>query len=441
MMNTFMTIASLGATLFAGQVFALPLTSSSSATSYSLIADWSGPSFFSNFAAYTGSDPTQGSVNYVGLDTAASTGLAGFIHYAATNTSNAYIGVDYTTKSAMRASVRLTSQVKFDAPVVLVSDIVHAPAAYGSWPALWMLGDESASGTWPANGGEYDYFENVNAADYNSMTMHTAPGCTVDNSSTAFQGTLNNTNCNANSGDDGCSIKMPVFSSGSALATAGAAFNKQGGGVYVSSWTPTSVTTWLFARSNLPADLVAGNPNPALWTSAKPLAHFAGTECDFTSSLSKMVHVIDHTFCGSWAGAPDVWQSSGAAAATNSATCAEYVQINPAAFKDAYFEIASIRVYGAPGVAAGRSTYAKRDAAPEITYPVIRTIGDDCPEMANATVTSVAAHNISHAHGYIPHPHPHHHHHHRNQTANGTAFSHEGLCQTTRRAEAHPNDE
>ncbi|KAK5159536.1 hypothetical protein LTS14_002678 [Recurvomyces mirabilis] len=423
-MLTFVSTTVLSATLFASLGRSLPTNTASSTPSgsYSLIADWSGANFFDNFAAFTGADPTNGNVRFVSMEEAASKGYTGFVHYSATNTSNAYIGVDYTSKSANRESVRLTSKQNFDAGVVIISDVVHAPSAYGSWPALWLLGDESATGIWPGNGGEYDYFESVHTTDYNSMTMHTQPGCSVDNTTTAFQGRLQNADCNTGKGGDGCSIRAlnQDKSSSSTLATAGAAFNKQGGGVYANVWTTQGVATYLFDRKNLPADIVAGKPNPSSWTST-PLARFSGTGCDYTSSLSTLVHVIDHTFCGDWAG--KVWQSSGAAAATNTATCAEYVQNNPSAFKDAYFEIASIKIYGASGISPGRSTYAKRDVAPApIAYPTIdlRTRDAECPDMPNATVTSTAASSSGmvhhHAHG-LNHTHLHGHH---NHTANST---------------------
>lgn len=407
------------------------------------------------------------------MRTAAAADLIGFM--ASSNSTaggdasskHVYIGVDHTTPNAAhRNSVRLEGKDTFNPGTLAVLDVRHVPAADGTWPAVWFLGDVSAEGTWPANGGESDWLEWVNAADANSMTLHTAPGCTVANMSATTTssgtkrdfganvqlggtgisvgvgagpgsntpgtslgsgngnipflpqlGTLKNSNCNAGNpwpGTEGCSITVGApdsssqhggtgpfggnlsqgISSGtdpfnpngpnhvnaiangnsasSSLATAGQTFNAQGGGVYAHHWTASGVTVWLFAHDSVPADLAAGNPDPESWTQT-PLARFAsastsstssspsssGASCDFTTSLSHLKPIINIDFCGDWAGAPAVWKSSGAAQRTGASNCAAYVAANPDKFVDAYFEIASYKVFGKAGTAGAQVGAAK----------------------------------------------------------------------------------
>lgn len=353
----------------APQVFPRGVNSTNSTGSgYELIADYSGADFFNHFTAFSGPDPTEGFVKYQTMQAAAQQKLVGFIHNNDSQTSSAKIGLDFTTKTPDgRPSVRLTSNQTFNAGSMAVISLNRIPVQYGLWPAIWMLGSE---GTWPESG-ESDILEYVHKTDYNGMTLHTAEGCSVSNSSTAFQGRLLETNCNAGDASTGCSIaaynqdKLSVRSANktsNTLATAGTAFNTQGGGVYVHDWQPTGITVWLFPHSSLPADLIAGHPNPATWTQ-KPLAKFSGSGCDFSKSFRNMNLVIDITTCGSWAGKDDVWESSGAAKETGYTTCNEYVQNHPEAFKDAYFDIQSIKFYSNNGQTPGTYTppNSKRD--------------------------------------------------------------------------------
>jgi len=53
--------------------------------------------------------------------------------------------------------------------------------------------------------------------------------------------------------------------------------------------------------------------------------------------------IEDITFCGDWAG--KVWGSMGLDRKTGSASCEEYVRDRPESFRDAYFEVAGIRIY------------------------------------------------------------------------------------------------
>lgn len=395
-----MMIPALTALSFASLAIGHP---THSAGQYSLIADYSGDNFFSGFETYTGPDPTNGHIKYLSMQDASREKLLAFIRYEAEQSTHAYIGVDHINQAPNgRNSARLTSKQTFDIGTLAVMDIVHAPTGPGTWGAYWFLGSQ---GQWPASG-EIDVFEQVHDQDHAATTLHTAPGCRVDNASTTFQGTLVTSDCNENSAATGCSVDSfaGVQTPHGRLATAGDAFNRQGGGVFVSSWTPTGITVWMFARDALPADLAAGAPHPAAWP-AKPLAHFAGPGCDFTAAFASMNAILNVDLCGDWAGR--VWDSSGMAQKTGVATCADYVSAHPDAFREAYFEIASFKVYaeGRPGAPAAA---AKREEVGEMpAFAYVDPAGEGRNRSRDASPSAAAgrhAHHLAHAHAHLHAP-------------------------------------
>ncbi|KAF7191572.1 putative endo-1,3(4)-beta-glucanase [Pseudocercospora fuligena] len=368
-----------------------------SSGAYELVADYCGNTFFDQFAAYTGPDPTNGHVVYQSLADAADQKLVGFIYNATSSDSTAYIGPDSTNVAPNgRNSVRLTSKQTFEAGSMAVIDVRHAPSQYGVWPAIWLLGSE---GTWPASG-ESDILEYVHEDSYNGMTLHTSPGCSVNNASLAQQqGRLLNTNCNTGNAATGCSVaaydqSRLAGTSSKVFSTAGHRFNLQSGGVYVHDWQADGITVWMFAQDHLPADLVAGKPNPSTWKQ-KPLAKFSG-DCDFSSAFKSMQMIINIDFCGDWAG--KVWESSGAANATGVATCNDYVANNPKVFEEAYFEIASIKFYTNNAQKPGAGpTFSKRDEA-LVQFPNITRPG--CNHGHNMTTSSAFNTSSSHSHSH-----------------------------------------
>ncbi|KAI5361280.1 Putative glycoside hydrolase family 16, concanavalin A-like lectin/glucanase domain superfamily [Septoria linicola] len=365
------TILTLAVTICTATASVIPrgytnsTNTTTSGSAYTLIAEYSGATFFDHFTAFTGQDPTNGHVQYQTLQAAADQQLIGFIHNSSSNSDTAYIGVD--SKNAApngRNSVRLTSKDSFSAGSMAVIDVRHAPSQYGVWPAIWMLGSE---GTWPESG-ESDILEYVHRDDYNAMTLHTSPDCVVDNvTTTTQQGRLIDGNCNAGKAFTGCSVKaynqntVSITSPGTnantkalpstkTFATAGSAFNTRGGTVYIHDWQPTGITIWSFPRSNLPADLLSGSPQPSTWTQT-PLAKFTGSGCKFDQAFKKMQLIINITFCGEWAG--KVWESSGAMEETGYETCEEWVSSGPEKFEESFFEIGSVKFYSSTGEKPG----------------------------------------------------------------------------------------
>ncbi len=148
---------------------------------YTLVEDLTNPdSFWSAMEFFTGPDPTNGHVQFVDMETANSTGLAGIV--AANDGYAIYLGAD--TKSVApqgRQSIRINSK-KTHNNALWIADIGHVPVGPGSWPALWLLGTSTTPpyGAWPASG-EIDILEQVNNASSNRMTLHTRTGVTIGN--------------------------------------------------------------------------------------------------------------------------------------------------------------------------------------------------------------------------------------------------------------------
>ena len=306
-----------------------------SAASYKLVDDIDSSNFFSEFSFYSDHDPTEGTVQYVDRVGANRQSLAGSLPHS----NNAiYMGVDHISQSPNgRASVRVSSNKTYNHGLFVV-DVAHMPGGIcGTWPAFWLLG----SGTWPQNG-EIDVLEGVNSNSQNLMTLHTSQGCTMNNAGPAsFTGNMTSTNCGSSGSDNtGCQIQDP------SPASYGTAFNTAGGGVFALEWTSAFINIHFFPRNAIPADLASSNsstaaaPNPSAW--AKPSASFTG--CNIDAHFKDMSMIFDTTFCGQWAGKPDVWSADKTCAA-KAGTCADYVKSNPQAFQDAYWAVNSVRVW------------------------------------------------------------------------------------------------
>jgi len=203
------------------------------------------------------------------------------------------------------------------------------PQGCGTWPALW----ETNESNWP-NGGEIDIIEGVNDQGTNQVTLHTSPGCTMPAARTQT-GTSLQLDCNtAVNGNTGCGVSVgqaPSF---------GPTFNADGGGWYAIERTSTFISVWFWSRNaaNVPADVRAGSTsvNTANW--GTPVANFPNTSCNIPQFFDANNIIINLTFCGDWAGS--VYGASGCPS-----TCNSFVDANPAAFVNAYFQFNSINIY------------------------------------------------------------------------------------------------
>lgn len=346
-----------------------PAIAGNSNTTYKLVREYSGNTFFDGWSFWNDSDPTHGAVDYYNITGATQANLAGYISYSDTNATHAYLGADYENNVAMRPSVRVTTSMSWSNGGLFIADVYHTPlgTACGTWPALWLVGPD-----WP-NGGEMDIIEGVHLDQFNSMSGHTSPKCSISNAtSSKITGTITSNTCQPlDHGKDnkGCSIKaehamsMKATSQKSAQHPAiGTAFNQAEGGVYATLWDESGFKIWMFPRTSIPRDIMAGKPDPRNWK-VKPLSQFSGSQCNYFEKFKDLSLVINTAFCGDWAG--NVWNQT-LSCRGKAATCAAYVQDNPADFKDSYWDIASIKVYQTTGTASVlmNGTSTKRDVSP-----------------------------------------------------------------------------
>ncbi|KAL8960127.1 MAG: hypothetical protein Q9193_003124, partial [Seirophora villosa] len=145
-------------------------------------------------------------------------------------------------------------------------------------------------------------------------------------------------------GSAGCSVDAGIY---------GARINS-GGAVYALEWTSDGMSVWGWSGGSAPSDASGSSPDPSSW--GNPTASFpSGSGCDVDNFFKDQQIVFDTTFCGVWAGETF---SSDPKCSGLGATCQEYVQNNPSAFKDAYWTINSLKVYtnGAGSSSSGSAT-------------------------------------------------------------------------------------
>lgn len=125
------------------------------------------------------------------------------------------------------------------------------------------------------------------------------------------------------------------------MATYGAEFNNNGGGVYATQIDDggNAITIWFFPRSAIPADISNGTPDPSSWD--QPIAQYIPS-CSVSDHFQSLAIVINTDFCGDWAG--NVWGSD-ATCSAKADTCKDYVVNNPGDFADAYWTFNSLKVY------------------------------------------------------------------------------------------------
>eukprot|EP00727_Mastigamoeba_balamuthi_P000461 m51a1_g10411 putative endo- -beta-glucanase (469) ;mRNA; f:65802-67434 len=307
---------------------------------YVLSETWKGPSFWDHFDFANAPDPTHGYVYYTTRQEATNWGLI------SNNGDRSIIKSDSwsVAKGSGRGSVRIESKSVYNTGL-FVLDLNHMPTGCATWPAFWMFGPN-----WP-NSGEIDIIENVHKSTANMVTLHTKQGCDQAGQPTsAFQGHWSTAtpqhaiadNCWVGApdqyGNQGCSIVVPDN-------TYGAALNRRGGGVWAMQWTNEQIAVWYWPHGHVPGDLNANNPNPAAW--GKPFAKFTlGSNCP-SSFFQNLKIVINLTFCGDWAG--DTFAQQCPAEMARWHSCSEFVKNDPAAFREAYWDINNIRIFRADG--------------------------------------------------------------------------------------------
>jgi len=237
-------------------------------------------------------------------------------------------------ESRGRDSIRISSKRALDESVIII-DLEHMPYGCATWPAFWTLSQE---GPWPT-GGEIDIIEGVNEADQNLISLHTLPGCTMPEERWQLGETVS-TNCDTTFNfNQGCGTQ--VLSPGSY----GEDFDAIKGGLYALARSKEyGIKVWFWPRASPRAPLEVRSDceavHPDSW--GPPTAYFpTGDNCDYEEHFDAHMLVFDLTFCGDWAGSPSVWPASGC----SPLSCNDFVDQNPEAFVDAYWEINSLRIY------------------------------------------------------------------------------------------------
>ncbi|KAH7102121.1 glycoside hydrolase family 16 protein, partial [Auriculariales sp. MPI-PUGE-AT-0066] len=293
-----------------------------------------GRSFYDMFEFNNIPDPTHGRVTYVDKNTA----IAHNITHA--HKKHFILRTDsWTTLNSTvvggRESARLRSKKLYDTHV-LIADIRHMPEGCATWPALWEFGPDH----WP-NDGEIDILEGVNDFGPNTATLHTnGTVCTMDASTMRQQGTLVAADCDVDANfNQGCPVAFATEKS------YGPSFNKAGGGWYALEKTDAYIKVWFWSRHdpNVPLSVKCGSTviDTSRW--GLPQAHFTNDTCDIAQRFKPANILINLTLCGDWAGNPFVWPNSPCAAQWP--VCNDYVDKNPAAFKNAFFDFKALRVY------------------------------------------------------------------------------------------------
>ncbi|EJD00853.1 laminarinase [Fomitiporia mediterranea MF3/22] len=299
-----------------------------SSASYTLSDNFVGEGFLSGFTHQAIADPTNGRVTYVDQATA----LADNLTFASSDTFIMRTD-DTTVLSASgpgRNSVRIKSNKTYTTHVV-VFDIRHMPQGCATWPAAW----ETLDSDWPASG-EVDVLEGVNDESPNASTLHTSPGCTMPDDR-AMTGTSVSTNCDtAVNGNKGCGVHNNKANN------YGPAFNTAGGGWYIMERTDSFIQVFFWSRedSSVPSEISSGASSINTDTYGTPVALFPNTSCDLASHFGENNIIINLTLCGDWAGQDATFQGAGC-----SGTCVDFVNNNPSAFTDAFWDIAAVRVY------------------------------------------------------------------------------------------------
>ncbi|KAG6375303.1 glycoside hydrolase family 16 protein [Boletus reticuloceps] len=317
------------------------------ASTYSRTASLSGQSFLNAFSWQSIADPTHGRVNYLSQSAAQSAGL----YSVSGNTVT--LRADHTNvlspSGPGRNSFRIMSNNQYSTHVAIF-DIGHMPEGCGTWPAVWFvqcftlrrtltlstyiyLGPQELGANWP-NEGEIDIVEGVNNKVPNQSTLHTSANCATP-PSRRMTGTSVGNDCDVyTSGNAGCGVHLADGNS------FGPNFNKVGGGWYAIERSSTHIAIWFWERgsSSIPSQVKypGGTVDTSTW--GTPAAFFPNTNCDFSSHLGPMNIIINLTFCGDWAGA--VYSSDECPS-----SCVDYVNNNPSAFANAYFEFNALNIY------------------------------------------------------------------------------------------------
>ncbi|KAI9629513.1 hypothetical protein KEM48_012983, partial [Puccinia striiformis f. sp. tritici PST-130] len=290
---------------------------------YQLVFQSIGKTFFDEWDFFSDPDPTHGQVDYQAKEAAWKEGLV-IVQPSSMdkNFTSAIMKVDNYTfleDGKNRKSVRLTSKKSFKYGLVIL-DVMKMPFGCSTWPAFWTVGEN-----WP-HGGEIDIVEGVNMGTLNQMTLHSVPGCKVkDKMSENASGKVIHTDCDATGAGAYYTENAQHWlrSNRPIERSLGKGFNDNGGGVFVMEWKSQEFQF---------GDLIEPRYLKILLRE-RTLNLRNGSQPRLFAQI-----VFDITLCGDWAGAAAVFNANGLC----SGSCSAAVK-DPAVFKDAYWEVASVK--------------------------------------------------------------------------------------------------
>lgn len=184
--------------------------------------------------------------------------------------------------------------------------------------------------------------ENVNdqyAA--NLGVVHTNETCTVASADTTMTGTLQYTNCTA---DTGCRV---IMNGTNDVAETSTGFNRAGGGIYAMERTfgetGKGIRMWYFSNDDVPENLLNNATSVDTDTWPTPGADFPVTSC--SSQFDDHQIVFTTALCGTWAAA--VYGDTSCEATYGS--CSSQVAYNGSSYEDAYWAINHVRIFASGG--------------------------------------------------------------------------------------------
>jgi hypothetical protein len=199
-----------------------------------------------------------------------------------------------------------------------------------------------------------DIIEGVHDSTENGISLHSSDGCTIAGSDQTAK--LQTTNCfykeNFNSGCGSLLEEKNIPNN------YGKPLNDNGGGVYATEWTTNYIKHWFFPRGSIPISISSGAPNVSDF--GRPAVNQQGS-CKLDEHFGNMSIIINTDFCGDWAGEvyanyPNCPQNPAISSSRN--RCVDFVGNNPQAFKEAYWDLNSIRVYQMPVGIVPTSSYS-----------------------------------------------------------------------------------
>ncbi|KAK7435773.1 hypothetical protein VKT23_019471 [Stygiomarasmius scandens] len=343
--------------LFIVAAFAAAFYPTCKAQGYHLAQDFSGPDFFQGFR-YNVSDRDWnnfGNVHFISQSDAEQKHMT-FVDL----NGRAIISVDNTTDGRTdgnfgRDTVYLVSNNPVNFGSLVVFDAVHIPFGCSVWPALFTQGH-----VWPEEG-EIDIIENVNLATQNQYALHTAisSGTCLKQSNDGQTGKTTNGNCTVVPEQDintGCVVQDASSKS------FGKGFADSGGGVFSMLWDAAGVSLWFFERSSIPPNIDTA-PDPSSWPT--PSAFYPADSCDPSTAFGPQFLTLYIDICGAFAGAPELWPTSGCASAAVS-KCDDLVQ-DPANYNNAYWMINYLRVFESDSSSSSSSSPSRSGSSPSGT--------------------------------------------------------------------------